>query len=93
MLSIGNLALKPAYQPPRRLVTPGQLYRMLSAEFRAQRPRGCTCRVPMVASREPAPEGPNWYLEPRGRTCGACDPLVTNLARLYARDYDLLLAP
>jgi hypothetical protein len=92
VLSIGNLALKPAYEPPRRLITPGQLYRLLSAEFRAHRPARCACRAPMVAAREPASGGANWQLEPRLRTCGACDALVASLARRYAQDYDLLIA-
>lgn len=93
MLSIGNLALKPVDAPPRRrLVTPGQLYRLLSAEFRAQRPARCSCRVPMVCACEPGPEGSNWRLEPRGRSCGRCDALLASLARRYAEDYDLFIA-
>ena len=91
MLSIGNLALKPTHQLRRRLVTPGQLYRMLSAEFRQQRPPRCACRVPMVTAREPSPGGPNWHLEPRRRACGNCDALVASLARRFADDYDLVI--
>ena len=90
MLSIlGNLALKSTPLPPRPRVTPGHLYRLMSAEFRQQRPPRCACRMPMIAFREPArPGGPNWQLEWR-RGCDACTPLVGQLASRYAQLYDI----
>ena len=90
MLSIaGNLALKPPEIPQRSRLTPGQLYRMLSADFRAQRPGRCLCRMPMVAPREPSiPGTANWSLEP-ARRCERCASLVARLASEYAQRYDL----
>ena len=90
MLSVGNLALKPTEPPPRTFVTPGQLYRLLSSDFRRQRPARCACRMPMIAMRErPAAEAANWGLEPR-RGCGHCADLVADLVLRYAQVYDVL---
>lgn len=90
MLSIaGNLALEPTATSGRTRVTPGQLYRMLSADFRAQRPGRCMCRMPMVAPREPShPGAANWGLEP-ARRCERCSPLLVRLAAQYAQLYDM----
>ena len=90
MLCVGNLALKPTEPLARMLVTPGQLYRLLSSDFRRQRPARCSCRMPMIAMRErPAAGAANWGLEPR-RACGHCANLVTELVSRYAQVYDML---
>ena len=84
-----NLALKFQAPPPRVVVTPGQLYRLLSAEFRQLRPPRCTCRMPMVVARERlGPQDANWSVE-RGRSCGACAGLVSGLVGRYAERYDM----
>lgn len=91
MLAIaGNLALKPVEAPPRTLVTPGQLYRMLSAALREQRPARCGCRMPMVTARMHEGEGANWQLEPH-RRCPRCAPLVARLVSQYSENYDMLI--
>lgn len=82
-------SLNPIENTMRSRVTPGQLYRMLSADFRAQRPGRCVCRMPMVALRSlPPPGGPNWSLEP-SRPCERCGVLVARIAWEYAQRYDL----
>lgn len=91
MLAIaGNQALKPVETPPRTLVTPGQLYRMLSAALREQRPARCGCRMPMVIARLRDAEGANWQLEAHHR-CAHCGPLVARLVSQYSENYDMLL--
>ena len=76
--------------PQRTRVTPGYLYRLLSTDFRARRAPRCSCRMPMVAPREPAVAGgPNWGLEPY-RACSRCHPVVENLVSHYAQVYDML---
>jgi hypothetical protein len=91
MLStVGNLALKPTEPPARTLLTPGQLYRLLSSDFRRHRPPRCTCRMPMIAMREPPSDGAaNWVVEGR-RTCGHCADLVAELVSRYAQVYDMI---
>jgi hypothetical protein len=90
MLSIGNLALKPTDEPQRQLVTPGQLYRMLSAEFRQQRPARCSCRMPMVTIHGPEHAGPaNWGVERRSRACALCEALVSGLVSRYRLLYEV----
>lgn len=91
MLAIaGNLALKPIETTQRTLVTPGQLYRLLDAEFRAQRPVACVCRMRMVVFRESCtPGAANWALEPGGRRCARCDPVMGHLAARFGQLYDI----
>ena len=90
MLSIlGNLALKAMSTAPRARVTPGHLYRLMSADFRQQRPARCTCRLPMIGFREPLqPGAPNWAIDSR-RGCEACGPLVGRLFSEYAARYEI----
>ena len=91
MLSIfGNLALKSVSPAKRTPVTPGQLYRLLSAEFRQKRPARCACRMPMVAASDASgPGAANWDVERRGRGCGACAAVVSGLVRRYGELYEL----
>ena len=85
----GNLALKSPPAVQRARVTPGHLYRLLSAEFREHRPSRCACRMPMVTFREPGrPGSANWQLELR-RDCEACKPLVGQLVSRFAQLYDI----
>jgi hypothetical protein len=71
-------------------VTPGELYRLLSAEFRAWRASPCSCHMPMVAAREPTAAGAaNWGLEP-SRPCVRCSPVVAKLVSHYTQVYDML---
>ena len=91
MLSIaGSLALK--LTPPRKrtAVTPGHLFRMLSAEFRAQRPPGCMCRMGMVAFRDGGSAvTANWTLERASRSCPRCEPVMSRLVAHFAELYDI----
>ena len=81
--------MKPSPYPPRPRITPGQLYRLMGADFRELRPPDCACRSPMVTPRERcSPEACNWTVEAR-RAC-ACEPVVKRLVADYARRYDLL---
>ena len=74
----------------RSVVTPGQLYRLLSAEFRARRPSRCLCRMPMIGFREPAAVGAaNWGVESPRRGCLACAGVVMDVVASHALLYDI----
>ena len=91
MLAIAaRLAVKTTENRRPTLVTPGELYRILSAEFRAQRPPGCVCRMRMVTLRErKGIHAANWSLEPATRSCVRCEPLISRLIAQYAPLYDI----
>ncbi len=73
------------------LLTPGKLYARLSNELRArQTPRCDGCRMPMVYLREkPVAGEANWMVEPAGPACEACQPLIDEIVREHAAQYDL----
>lgn len=94
MLSLfGSLAMtitKPQQAPRRAQLTPGQLYRILSSEFRLHRSPRCTCRMPMIyACERPAEGAANWNVEPLARRCGECQALVDRLVAHFCELYDV----
>lgn len=89
LANAGRTALRPPPPDPRTRVTPGQLYRLLSAALREERRSCCRCRMPMVCARAGVPgTGANWHLEPH-RPCAECGPLVAALVSRYAEAYDM----
>ncbi len=67
---------------PRKTLTPGVLYRILSAELHARRKHPCRCRVPfpfiVLASHG---ETGNWRI-PRPAICAqGCDVLIAEIVR------------
>jgi len=74
----------------RTVLTPGQLYRRMSADFRSRRPRGHgACVMAMVASAGTRGSGPNWRIERLTSHCPVCDALSRRIAGRYAQRFDL----
>ncbi len=75
------------------LLTPGKLYAHLSAEFDRRKPRQCRdCRMPMVVTRvrhEEEDERPNWTVEAAPPSCRGCEPLIEQVVRMVAAEFDV----
>ena len=77
---------------PRPTVTPGELYRRMSADFKARRARNHgSCVMPMVVCRADTALSVNWGLEPLTARCLQCEPVALDIAWRYAEQYDVLL--
>jgi hypothetical protein len=75
---------------PREALTPGHLYRLMSAEFRAFRSAGCSCVMPMVFTCDPTRHRAcNWGVRALATACPACEPLVDEIVARHAAVYDV----
>lgn len=74
----------------RKALTPGVLYRILSAELHARRAYRCACRFPIpFAIDEHGGETANWQIE-RPRPCDqGCDALIADIARTALLAFDV----
>jgi hypothetical protein len=87
--------LKPPADPfrggtNRVALTPGHLYRLMSAEFRAFRTGRCSCVMPMVVTHEPEPiHGCNWTVGSLASACERCEELVAEIVARHAAVYDV----
>lgn len=79
-------------RPPRirTVVTPGDLYRRMSNEFRARRAAGHGgCVMPMVVFRRDSGRHANWDVETLTTQCPGCERLASRISRRYAARFDL----
>jgi hypothetical protein len=74
----------------RPALTPGELYRRMSAEFKESRaPDHGNCVMPMVACNADSPLGVNWGLEQLTARCMRCEAVALEIAWRYAETYDV----
>jgi hypothetical protein len=74
----------------RSVVTPGDLYRRMSNEFRTRRPAGHGgCVMPMVVFRRDSGRRANWDVEMLITQCPVCERLASRISRRYAARFDL----
>lgn len=77
---------------PRPSLTPGELYRRMSAEFKERRARNHgSCVMPMVKCRADDALSVNWGLEALTARCLQCEPVVLDIAWRYAEQFDVRL--
>jgi hypothetical protein len=77
---------------PRPSLTPGELYRRMSAEFKERRAGNHGgCVMPMVLCRADGALSVNWGLEPLTARCLQCEPVVLDIAWRYAEQFDVRL--
>ena len=77
---------------PRRTLTPGRLYALMSAEFKSARPDGhWLCTMPMLvpAKGAAALKGANWYLQPMSSQCDECTRVARAIALRFAPAFDI----
>lgn len=80
--------------PKRSIKTPGALYRILREDFESRRPRGCSCRMPMIFERERSSlAAPNWSVEPLWCGSEACQRAVAEVVAQNAKLFDLFEMP
>ena len=71
-------------------LSPGELYRRMSEDFRARRAANHGgCVMPMVVCRADSPLSVNWGLEPLTAPCVQCEPLALDIAWRHAERYDV----
>src|SRR3954469_6072546 len=76
----------------RTTLTPGQLYRRMSAEFKERRAANHgACLMPMVECRADSALSANWSLEALTAPCSQCEAVVLEIAWDYAERYDVWL--
>jgi len=88
---LGNILGKLFRRSQRKVLTPGDLYRRMSAEFRYERPedhRGCVMPVIVSAARCNGCEA-NWRIERLSSHCAECSAIAAPIARRYASRYDV----
>ena len=75
----------------RPALTPGRLYAVLSAEFRAKRASECgACGMPMPYATFPEAEGDaNWSVQQLPHGCEECARVVGEIVARVASRYDL----
>ena len=74
----------------RPALTPGDLYRRMSAEFRARRAANHGgCVMPMVICRPGSALSVNWSLEALTAPCQQCEPIALQIAWRYAERFDV----
>lgn len=77
---------------PRRTVTPGRLYALMSAEFKSVRADGhWLCTMPMLVPGRGTRtlKGANWYLQPMTSQCDDCSRLARGIALRFAPSFDI----
>lgn len=75
---------------PRKALTPGVLYRILSAELQARRKHACQCRVPfpfVVEADDVATA--NWRIPQPSRCTQGCDVLIADIVRTALLAFDV----
>jgi len=75
----------------RPTLTPGRLYAVLSAEFRAIRAKECgACGMPMPYAVVPQVDGDaNWWVQQMPAGCEECAKVVSEIVTRVATRYDL----
>src|SRR5512147_1922358 len=74
----------------RPALTPGDLYRRMSLEFRARRAANHGgCVMPMVVCRPDSALSVNWSLEPLTASCAQCEPIALAIAWRHAERFDV----
>jgi hypothetical protein len=74
----------------RPTITPGELYRRMSAEFKQRRAHNHGgCVMPMVLCRADSALSVNWGLEALTARCLQCEPIALDIAWRYAAHYDV----
>jgi hypothetical protein len=91
---LAELFKSPAVAPfgvhMREALTPGQLYRLMSAEFRTFRAGSCCCAMPMVFTCEPGRfRACNWSVHAVTSGCGQCQLLADEIVARHAAVYDV----
>lgn len=75
---------------PRPMITPGELYRRMSVEFKERRAANHgNCVMPMVVCHSDSALNVNWGLEALTARCAQCEPIVLDIAWRYAEAYDV----
>ena len=75
----------------RSALTPGDLYRRMSAELRYRQPKGHhTCAMPMVVFRRRRTGVPNWTTESLTTRCAECAAIVDPIVRRHAARFDII---
>lgn len=74
----------------RKALTPGVLYRILSAELQARRMYRCRCRMPVPFLFDPQDsDTANWRIT-RPPPCGqGCDALIADIVRTALLAFDI----
>jgi hypothetical protein len=86
-----NMLRRLLRRAPRRVLTPGDLYRRMSAEFRYQRPedhRGCVMPVIVFAARAGGTDA-NWRVERLASHCPECTAIAGPIASRHAARFDI----
>ncbi|HET7729105.1 MAG TPA: hypothetical protein VFK48_03645, partial [Usitatibacter sp.] len=86
------MQVSPFRRKRRTVLTPGELYRAMSAEFRRlhdSRPDLCLMPMP-VPKPAPAGSGPNWDLKPMGSLCWRCEARAAAIFRDFSERFDLM---
>jgi hypothetical protein len=74
-------------------ITLGELYRRMSADFRAVRPEDhAACVMPMVVASS-AEDGANWNVEPLTSFCAFCDTISHMIVAEYAPRFEVRYFP
>lgn len=74
----------------RPTLTPGELYRRMSAEFKRRRaPDHGHCVMPMVICHADSALGVNWGLEQLTARCLQCEAIALEIAWRHAESYDV----
>ena len=74
-------------------VTLGELYRRMSADFRAVRPVDhAGCVMPMVVASQ-ADEGPNWKVQALTSFCPFCDSITAMIVAEYSSRFQVRYFP
>jgi hypothetical protein len=77
---------------PRASITPGDLYRRMSTEFRNRRAANHgSCVMPMVVCRRETPLSLNWGLEQLTASCAQCEALSLDIAWRHAERFEVRL--
>lgn len=70
--------------------TPGELYRILSADFLRLKDSGCSCRMPMLFERDrEGAQDANWGVEPLWYGCIECQALARRVCEAHQALYEL----
>lgn len=85
--------MKSTSQKDKVRITLGELYRRMSADFRAARPEDhAACVMPMVVATHDD-EGPNWNVEPLTSFCPFCNTLSQMIVAEYATRFEVRYFP
>ena len=75
-------------------VTLGELYRRMSADFRAVRPEDhAACVMPMVVASDPEASDANWAVEPLTSFCPFCNNISQMIVAEYATRFEVRYFP